>query len=54
MGNLDDTNAGLVMDLMVQLASAEGSTLVYVTHSNEAASRAEEIWQIHSGVLETS
>lgn len=53
-GNLDDRNAGVVMELLVQLAADEGSTLVYVTHSTEAAALADEIWHIHSGALETS
>ncbi len=53
-GNLDDANSGLVMNLMLQLASKEGNTLVYVTHSSELASLADEVWKLHSGVLETS
>ena len=51
-GNLDDANSRLVMDLMLKLASEEGSTLVYVTHSRELAALADEIWRLHSGVLE--
>jgi ABC-type lipoprotein export system ATPase subunit len=53
-GNLDDANSGLVMNLMLQLASKEENTLVYVTHSSELASLADEVWKLHSGVLETS
>lgn len=53
-GNLDDANSGLVMNLMLQLASKEGNTLVYVTHSSELASLADVVWKLHSGVLETS
>jgi ABC-type lipoprotein export system ATPase subunit len=51
-GNLDDVNAGLVMELMIQLAAEEGSTLAYVTHSDEAAALADDIWHLHSGELE--
>lgn len=53
-GNLDDENSGLVMNLMLNLASRERSTLVYVTHSPELASLADDVWRLHSGVLETS
>lgn len=52
-GNLDDVNAGLVMELMIQLAAEEGSTLAYVTHSDETAALADDIWHLHSGELET-
>ncbi|MCZ6480405.1 MAG: ABC transporter ATP-binding protein [candidate division NC10 bacterium] len=51
-GNLDDANSRLVMDLMLKLASEEGSTLIYVTHSRELAALADESWRLHSGVLE--
>ena len=53
-GNLDDANSGLVMNLMLQLASKEENTLVYVTHSSELASLADEVWMLQSGVLKTS
>lgn len=53
-GNLDDENSELVMNLMLDLASKEGSTLVYVTHSQELASLAGQVWHLHSGVLEIS
>lgn len=51
-GSLDDATGRLVMDLLLQLTREEGATLVYVTHSLELASLADEIWRIHSGVLE--
>lgn len=50
-GNLDDENGQMVMDLMLALASEEGTTLLYVTHSPEFAALADEIWELHSGVL---
>ena len=53
-GNLDDENSELVMNLMLDLASSEGSTLVYVTHSQELASLADQVWHLHSGELEAS
>lgn len=52
-GNLDDANSRLVMDLMLKLASEEGSTLIYVTHSRELSALADETWRLHSGILET-
>jgi putative ABC transport system ATP-binding protein len=52
-GNLDDENARVVMDLMVDLVSEEGATLLYVTHSGEAAGLADEVWEINSGRITT-
>lgn len=51
-GNLDDENGWLVMEMMLKLASEEGRTLVYVTHSPELARLADEVWNLHSGILE--
>ena len=51
-GNLDDDNGRGVMDLLLRLAREERSTLIYVTHSREAAAAADETWRIHSGLLE--
>lgn len=51
-GNLDDENSMKVMDLLVRLVNEEGSTLIYVTHSSELASQADEVWRLHSGILE--
>ena len=42
------------MNLMLKLASKEGHTLVYVTHSAELASLADEVWRLQSGVLNPS
>ncbi len=50
-GNLDDENGAMVMQLMLQLAHEEGSTLVYVTHSRDIAALADETWSLHGGVL---
>lgn len=52
-GNLDDENGQRVMALMLALAEAEGSTLIYVTHSRDFAALADEIWLLHSGMLDT-
>ena len=51
-GNLDDATGRTVMDLLLGLAREEGRTLIYVTHSREAAALADETWRIHSGVLD--
>jgi ABC-type lipoprotein export system ATPase subunit len=51
-GNLDDATGRAVMDLMLRLVKDEGTTLVFVTHSSEMASRANTVWSLHSGKLE--
>jgi len=51
-GNLDDENSRIVMELLLQLAREEQSTLVYVTHSTELAALAAQTWHLHSGQLE--
>ena len=51
-GNLDDENGRRVMALLLALASEEGSTLLYVTHSREFAALADAVWALHSGKLE--
>jgi len=51
-GSLDDENGRLVMQLLLELARAEGATLVYVTHSVELAALADERLTMHSGLLE--
>ncbi len=53
-GNLDDENSVKVMELLVRLVEEEKSTLIYVTHSVELASLADEMWRLHSGILEPS
>ncbi len=50
-GNLDDDNGRRVMELMMELVDHEGATLVYVTHSREFASLADDVWELHSGEL---
>jgi ABC-type lipoprotein export system ATPase subunit len=52
-GNLDEETGRAVMDLIVALAREEGSAVLYVTHSRELADAADEVWTMHSGVLET-
>jgi ABC-type lipoprotein export system ATPase subunit len=52
-GNLDEATGQAVMDLLLRVAREEGSTLVFVTHSRELAALADEVWTLHSGILET-
>ena len=51
-GNLDDENGRRVMDLLTELVIAEGSALVFATHSRRMAAGADEVWRMHSGVLD--
>jgi putative ABC transport system ATP-binding protein len=51
-GNLDDDQGRRVLDLMLGLCDAEGSALVYVTHSAEVAALADEVHTLRAGVLE--
>ena len=53
-GNLDEATGQVVMDLLLRMAREEGSALLYVTHSRELAALADEVWQLHSGVLEAA
>jgi ABC-type lipoprotein export system ATPase subunit len=53
-GNLDEATGQLVMDLLLRMAREEGSALLYVTHSRELASLADETWRLHSGSLEAA
>jgi ABC-type lipoprotein export system ATPase subunit len=52
-GNLDDDNGQRVMELMLSLVEEHRSTLIYVTHSQEVANLADDVWRLNSGVLET-
>ena len=51
-GNLDDANGQRVMELLFSLVEAEGTSLLFVTHSREFAALADEVWQLRSGMLE--
>ena len=51
-GNLDEANGLGVMELLLEVAREEGSSLVYVTHSRDLAMLADESWVLHNGVLE--
>ncbi|MEY2667912.1 MAG: hypothetical protein RJA59_550 [Pseudomonadota bacterium] len=51
-GNLDETNGLAVMELLLEVAREEESSLVYVTHSRDLAMLADESWRLHDGNLE--
>jgi ABC-type lipoprotein export system ATPase subunit len=51
-GNLDDDSSRQVMDLLLKLTREQKATLMFVTHSRELASLADEIWTLRSGQLE--
>jgi putative ABC transport system ATP-binding protein len=51
-GNLDEETGRAVMDLLVALAREQGSAVLHVTHSRELAAAADEVWTMHSGVLD--
>jgi putative ABC transport system ATP-binding protein len=40
------------MELLLEVAREEESSLVYVTHSRDLAMLADESWALHNGVLE--
>jgi len=50
-GNLDEATGERVMALLVELARAEGSGLLLVTHSAELADRADRVLRLHDGRL---
>lgn len=51
-GALDDESGRRVMEELFELSRTEGTTLLFVTHSRELASLADERWRLHSGILE--
>ena len=50
-GNLDDTSATLVLDLLASLPAEHECTLIVVTHNQSVASRADRVVRIESGRL---
>ncbi len=51
-GNLDETTAEQVCDLLFDFSRTHLSTLVIVTHNRQLASRADHVFQLSKGQLE--
>jgi len=51
-GNLDETSAGEVDELMVSLSAEFGTSFVVVTHNAALASRLDRTLRLHNGKLE--
>jgi len=50
-GSLDETNAGLLMDLLVKINSEMKITMIIATHSMEIAKRMDKVYGIKDGRL---
>ncbi len=50
-GNLDSRNGDLVMDMLLTLASEEGTTLVVVTHDQSLAKRGDRTMTVKDGAI---
>jgi len=50
-GNLDDTTAAGVIELMFQLVRESGTTLIMATHSNAVAAGCNRVVGLHDGTL---
>lgn len=50
-GSLDEGNAKVVEDLLLDLVREGGFTLLLVTHNRNFAQRADVLWRLHEGVL---
>ena len=50
-GNLDSRNGAQILDLLFELASEGGKTLVIVTHDAQIASRGDRILTVRDGVV---
>ena len=50
-GNLDSQNAAAVFDLLRRAATENGQTVVYITHDNDLAQRADRVLTMRDGKL---
>lgn len=51
-GSLDEENAKILGDLLLDLSTKEGLSMLVVTHSMELAQRMNKIYKLHQGRLE--
>jgi len=51
-GNLDRSSAGVVFDLMIDLARRHGTALVMVSHDESLAARCERVLRLQAGRLQ--
>ena len=52
-GNLDHTNAVIIMDLMMQLQQEAKTTIIIITHDPDVAAYAQHHYTLHNGKLIT-
>ena len=53
-GNLDEHNGGQIIELLFELVTKFGSTLVLVTHDNEIATLCDRVIQLRNGKIFSS
>jgi lipoprotein-releasing system ATP-binding protein len=53
-GNLDSHTADEVFDAMVRLSASHGTAFIIVTHDSGIASRAERVFELRDGKLNTA
>jgi putative ABC transport system ATP-binding protein len=52
-GNLDDSTAAIVLELLDRLVRKEGGTMIVATHSEKVAAFCDRILELHNGQLVT-
>ena len=50
-GNLDEKTAAAMLELMLELNESSRTSLVIVTHDMKIASRMQQLWVMHDGML---
>lgn len=52
-GNLDEGNAKRIMDILDVLHRETKNTIVMITHDRDIASRADTVWKLSGGTLQS-